>query len=162
MPISRHTRRTRSIRTSMVEAILVDSYLAAVRNAVGSRLFRTFIARVDGEKRDILRRGKLSCAFFVSSILLMFRFLRRPRMTVRSTVAALRKTGWRRIRASRPGAILVWEAQNGHRHIGFYVGNQHAVSTSSRRGVVARHHWTFGGKRNIEAAYWHQRLLDNP
>lgn len=143
---------------SSIEPVVLDSLLAVVNNAVGAKLFRSFVARVDGTKQDILSHGELSCAFFVSSILTMFRFLRRPRTTVRSTVAALRNTGWRRIPTPRPGAALVWEAQDGHRHIGFFTGNRRAVSTSSRRGVVALHHWTFGGKRNIETAYWHPKL----
>lgn len=141
-----------------IEPVLRDSYLAVIKNAVGSRMFRTFIARVDGRTEDILRHGELGCAFFVSSILTMFRFLRRPRTTVRSTVAALLKTGWRRIPTPRPGAVLVWEKQNGHWHIGFSVGNQRAVSTSSRRGVVVLHHWTFSGKRKLETVYWHPKL----
>lgn len=79
-------------------------------------------------------------------------------MTVAKVVADMEKSGWRKIRTPRPGAVIVWEAQGGHRHIGFSVGNQRAVSTSSRRKVVARHHWTFGGKRRIETVWWQQKL----
>lgn len=142
----------------MVEKVLLDSYLAVTRNAVGSRMFRTFIARVDGRKQDILRKGELSCAFFASSVLALFKLIGSTHMTVAKTIADIEKSGWRKVRAPRPGSVLVWEAQDGHRHIGFFVGNQRAVSTSSRRGVVVRHHWTFGGKRNIEATYWHPKL----
>ena len=139
------------------------SYLAVIRNSVGTRMFRNFYAEVDGKRRDIMRDGDLSCAFFVSSVLVLFGHLKRVHATVKSTVAELERRGWQAVRAPRAGDVLVWEAVrdtrgNLHTHIGFALGNGLAVSNLSEPGVPMRHSATFGMKggkprRRIIAAY---------
>ena len=57
-----------------VVPILIDSYIAIIKNSVGSQLFRNLYAKVNGKKIDITENGKLSCAFYVSSVLLLFKF----------------------------------------------------------------------------------------
>jgi len=143
---------------SKIEQVLLDSHLALIKNSVGSRMFRTLIARVNGKRQDILRKGDLSCAFFASSVLAIPRLIRSAHLTVDGTIKDMRQHGWRRIRRVRLGAVLVWEKQNGHKHIGFYVGNRRAVSTSSTKRIVHRHHWTFDGKRKIIGMYWHKKF----
>ncbi|MBI4080045.1 hypothetical protein HY414_02375 [Candidatus Kaiserbacteria bacterium] len=140
-----------------------DSYLTAINNSVGSDAFRRYYARIHGKKVDVLRGGELSCAFHVSSILSMFRYIRRPHTTVNGTLHALGAVGWKRIRKPRKGAILVWAEKkfkdgDTHRHIGFYVGNSRAVSNSFKARHPVSHHWTFRGKRNVELILWHSKL----
>ncbi len=75
---------------------------------------------------------------------------------------------WKKITRPRIGAVLVWEYimdvdNEPHRHIGFYVGNQRAISNSTKMRVPRLHHWTFGkaqgkAKRNVEAMYWHKKM----
>ncbi|MBI2612771.1 hypothetical protein HYW59_03090 [Candidatus Kaiserbacteria bacterium] len=146
-----------------MKPLLFETYLAAIRNSVGARIFRTYYARVGRKRVDILRSGELSCAFHVSSILAMFKFIRRSHGTVDGTVRALEAAGWKKVRAPRVGAVLVWEEKkfkdgSKHRHIGFYVPKDRAVSNSFKRGHPVLHHWTFKGKRNVEVILWHPKL----
>lgn len=107
-----------------IEPLIFDTYLAVIRNSIGSRLFRNFYARVDGKKVDIMRQGELSCAFFVSAILVLFNFIKKVHATVDSTIEDLIKSGWIQINKPTVGSIIVWEPvdfgnNNIHKHIGF-------------------------------------------
>ena len=127
--------------------------------SVGSPLFRNLYCTVNGEKQDILRDGDLSCAFFVSSILLPFRLPKNIHATVNGTVQALKESGWTTINEPKPGAIIVWSPQavNGesHAHIGFYVGEGLAVSNDYRTRSPQITAW---GYRPIEEILWHPKL----
>ncbi len=131
-----------------------ETYIALIENSLGSKLFRTLIADVDGVRSNILRDGQLSCAIFVSSILMLIGLIDRVHATVASTVAKLEQSGWKRVRVPKKGDVLVWEEKKfgdeQHRHIGFYLGDELAVSQSSKRKVPVKHHWTNNGKRRIK------------
>lgn len=149
----------------IVKVALYDSYIKAIRNSIGSKLFRNLYAYVDGEKRDIARNGTLACDIYVSSTLLMFGLIDKLYATVDSCVSRLPKCGWYRIKKPRPGAILVWEAvkfpdRQKHKHIGFYIGKNKAVSNNYKKRVPAAHHWNFGGNRRVTQIFWNKRLSD--
>lgn len=142
---------------------LTDSYLAAIRNSIGSQIFRDVFADVNGKRTNVTRHGTLSCASFVSGILTMFGCIQRMHTTVDGMVRDLEHSGWKRIRRPRAGCVLVWEERIGHKHIGFSIGNNKAISNSTARSVPVAHHWTFGtreGKpvRRVTALYWLPRL----
>lgn len=156
-----------------VEIILFDSYLQAIKNSVGSNLFRNLYALVDGQRMDIYKDGGLSCPVFLSSILYLYKLSFDVHGTVGGTLKDMEKFGWHIIEDVRPGAILLWEAKAtedptndiypSHRHLGFYIGDSKAISTSARARQPIEHHWTYGeenGKptRKIEAIYWHDKL----
>lgn len=137
------------------------TYLVAIGNSVGTKMFRHLFAEVDGRLTDITRAGGLSCAFFASSVLVMFGLIKSQHGTVAGTVADLERSGWKKARSPRPGAVLVWEARRGsdgamHKHIGFYLGDEKAVSNGSAASRPTRHHWTFGARspRKVEAIWW--------
>lgn len=144
--------------------IIFDTYLAVIRNSVGSKMFRNFYAKVNGKKADIMRNGELSCAFYASSILALFGFIKKIHGTVGSTIKDLKDSGWKVTKKPKIGGVLVWEEagfENGdiHKHIGFYIGGNRAVSNSSKFGRIVEHHLTFGAhqkhpKRKIEAVFW--------
>lgn len=144
------------------------TYLAMIKNSVGTKLFRNCYAVANGKKQDILRNGDLSCAIYVSTILTICQLLDRPRTTVASTEAALKQCGWKRIDKPRAGAVIVWESRRGisgeqHFHIGFSLGGYQAVSNNSERGYPIIHHFTFGAvrgrpKRRIKSLYWNHKL----
>lgn len=133
------------------------TYLALIRNAVGSRLFRNVYATwPDGRHEDLLRDGELSCAVFVSSILTLAGKLSRPHATVASTVKAMKAAGWVTVPVveRQEGDVLVWEAviyANGeaHQHIGFSLGNGRVVSTSMNEKAPIEHDETFDERRKI-------------
>ena len=111
-----------------------DTYLALVKNSPGTKMFRNIYADVDGEYRDITDGGDLSCAFFVSSVLLIFESIERVHATVVSTVKDMEKSGWEDAEEPRPGDLIVWGAERSnerkHKHIGFFLGDDKVVSNS--------------------------------
>ncbi len=151
-----------------VTPLILDSYLAAVRNSVGARTYRNFYAKVEGRREEILNDGDLACAWFASSILAMFGLVKRTHTTVKATVEDLKQSDWKRIKKPEIGSVLIWEPadQDGkgiHKHIGFYLGGKRAVSNSSKFRHPVIHHWTFGkirgrAKRKVEAIYWNKKL----
>jgi hypothetical protein len=151
-----------------VKVVLKESYIKAIRNSVGSNLFRNLYAYVNGKKKDILEDGALSCAAFTSSILYLFKLVADIHATIRGTTADLEKSGWTKITKPREGAVLVWEAQGSgsgkaHKHIGFYIGKNKAVSNHFKKHHPILHHWTFGTKngrpvRKVEQIFWNKKL----
>jgi hypothetical protein len=148
-----------------VRILALPTYLAMIRNSVGTRLFSRLYAAVDGRRRDLLDGGNLACAFFVTGILAARGLVCSMHATVEGTVRDMEKSGWHRTDRLRTGAVLVWEEAeqvpgSWHRHIGFYLGKGRAVSNDSRLGQPVEHHWTFGkvgsrAKRRVVAVYWH-------
>ncbi len=129
-----------------VEPLTYDSYMAVVRNSPGTRMFRNLYATVDGERKDITKNGELSCAFFVSSVLLPFKLIKEMHATVTSTVVDLEAVGWSVTDNPSPGDVIEWdEADLGnsgpHKHIGFYIGNETAISNSHTEGAPVEHSW---------------------
>lgn len=146
-----------------ITPLLFGTYLAVIKNSVGSKMFKNFYAMVDGKKKDIMRDGDLSCGFFVSSVLFLFKLIKSGHGTIHSTIEDLKKSGWKTIPKPKIGSILVWETivfKNGenNKHIGFYVGKDTAISTNSTTGRVYAHHFTFNDKRRIEAVFWNSKL----
>lgn len=156
--------RTVRPRSAKPKLLLKETYLALIRGSVGSMMFRQCFALLNRRTVDILRRGELSCAFYMTSVLRIAGLIRRVHVTVEGALKDLRQSGWRCQWAQplRPGAIIVWAAERfadgEHRHLGFSLGGNKAVSTSSASGRVAAHDATFNGRRAIELVYWHPRL----
>jgi hypothetical protein len=153
----------------VVKPILLDSYIAMIKGSVGSHAYRAFLVTIDGVRHDAVQGGKLSCAFFVTSIVHFFKLLQEPHLTVSGTIADLKERGWKTTRTPKPGDIIVWEpsldhtSDEPHRHIGFFMGKNRAISNSSKMRMPAIHHWTFGKngkepKRKIEMVLTHSKL----
>ena len=145
-----------------IKPLLKENYLAAIHNSVGSKLFQNFYTQIDSQKQDIMKGGELSCAFFASSILVLFGLCSKVHGTVDGTILDLVESGWHEISKPKIGAVLLWEAKDfeeeSHKHIGFFVGGDKAISNSSRKKVPARHSWTFGGKRKVIGIWWNEKL----
>lgn len=142
----------------VVIPLVQETYLTAISHSVGVNMFRTLWAEVDGVKQDITRDGELSCAFFVSSVLKIFDCVKSVHGTVAGTVRDLEQSGWQVVAEPVPGAVLVWEPQvdekgEVHAHIGFYLGDQQAVSNSSKERTPQRHHYTYNSSRKVVAIY---------
>jgi len=149
--------------------ILFDTYVAVIKNGAGSKMFCNSYATINNKKTDILQNGKLSCAFFASSILVLFKLIKEIHGTVDGTIKDLKQSGWKKIEKPIVGSVIVWEKvdfgnQNFHKHIGFYIGNNKAISTNSfKKGRPVIHHWTYEIKRNkpirkVESIFWHKKL----
>jgi len=150
--------------------------LAMISNSIkggDNYLFRNAYAKDEkGNETDILENGKNSCAAFVSWILLGVELVKRPHATVEGTEKDLIDSGWYQVEECKPGSILIWESKDPdekllgkyeteHRHMGFYIGNDEAISNDSKgSGFPRRHHSTYNDTRKIEKIYWHDELND--
>jgi hypothetical protein len=125
------------------------SYLRVIRNSVGSNMFRNFyVTTPERGEFDAFDDGENSCAFFVSAILVIFQKLSGFHGIVRSTVQDLKTSGWQEVEKPEPGDVLVWEARQFDdglkEHIGFYIGEGRAVSTSWTKRTPIEHDLYFG------------------
>jgi len=155
-------------RKQKIQPLLFENYLAVIKNSLGSKLFRNFYAKVNGKTIDIMKNGELSCAFYVSSVLALFKLIRDVHGTVDSTVKNLKKSGWKKIKKPKVGSVIVWEKidfgnNDIHKHIGFFVGKSRAISINYKLGYPTQHYWTFGlkqskPKRKIETIFWNPKL----
>lgn len=130
-----------------------DSYLAMIHNAVGTNIFRTRYALVDGVKTDILKNGVRSCALFVSSILNQFHLIESsvaPHATIAGLERNMKNSGWHLTDTPQPGDIIFWEPilqdDDVNPHIGFFVGDEQAISNDWQTRVPTQHHMTYGTK----------------
>jgi len=156
------------MKKQKVIPILFDTYIAVIKNSVGSKIFRNSYAKINNKKTDILQNGNLSCAFFISSILVLFKLIKEIHGTVDETVRDLEQSGWQKITKPKIGSVIVWEKidfgnKDFHKHIGFYIGNNKAISNSSKWKYPTIHRWTYGIKRNkpvrkVEAIFWNKKL----
>jgi hypothetical protein len=147
-----------------MELLIKDSYLAMIKNSVGSKLFRNLYANVDGKRIDILRDGDLSCALFVSVLLHHFNLIESPHATVTGLVRDMERSDWVETDIILPGAVVVWKpavqkSGEQHAHIGFVLDKMTAVSHSDTEKAPVEHNLTFGTngdgspKRAIVAIY---------
>jgi hypothetical protein len=139
------------------------SYCAVIRNSVGTEMFKNFYVSDGGAVKDIMNDGEFSCAFFVSSVLALFEYIPKPRATVDSTYEDLKKSGWEEISEPVEGSVLFWdemffEGDGLHAHVGFYIGDEQAISNDCKSGRVAQHHWTFNGEREVRAILWKEDI----
>lgn len=129
-----------------------------IENSAGTLMFRNlFVKNGRGKGRDILKDGRLSCAVFVSSVLLLFGKIDRVHGTIDGTAAAMQSSGWKEAAktALKAGDVIVWDKirdfdGKSHGHIGFYLGKKVAVSNSTENGFPIKHDYTYFGTRKIK------------
>jgi glycerol-3-phosphate cytidylyltransferase-like family protein len=137
------------MKKSEFKILTYQNYLQMIKASRGSQMFRRLYVLEGGKKRDILRNGELSCAYYVSSILKIFDLISQPHAVVKSTIEDMLENSWRPTKKLKAGNVLVWEEKkfpNGqiHKHIGFYLGKDRAISNAAKKGVPAIHHFTYG------------------
>lgn len=150
-----------------LDFLLKDSYLKTIGNSIASRIFKNLYFKKGRKKIDALENGNLSCAVFVSWILRNFYLIKDMHTTVSGTEKDLKNSDWRKIKKPKIGAVLVWEEkkfENGsHKHIGFFIGENKAISNGAKKGHPIKHHWTFGPKsdknhRRVIEIWWNKKL----
>jgi|SRR3989344_1849035 len=148
---------------AQITPLIYPTHLAIIRNSLGSKIFRNLYASVNGKKLDIMENGNLSCAFFVSSILTIEKLIKEIHGTVDGTIKDLEASGWEQIKKPKLGSVIVWEKIDfgiggEHKHIGFFVGKNEAISNNLKYGYPKKHHYTYKGKRKIEKIFHHEKL----
>ncbi len=138
-----------------IKLLKKESYLRMIKNSVGTKMFRNLYIEVKDKKIDATHNGILSCAYFVSSILLIWGLIKKKHATVIKTVLDIEKFGWKKISINKmqSGDIIIWEEKNNHLHCGFYIGDKKAISNSEFKKIPAVHSWDYNGKRKIIATY---------
>ncbi len=140
--------------------------LALAENAIkgGDNYFFRNVYATDesGIERDILEDGQLSCAVFVSQILLPIELIKTSHATVAGMERDMLACGWQQIPTLRPGAVIVWakiqDESETHAHIGFCVSESEAISNSTSQRFPRRHSINYDGSRPVEKIYWHPEL----
>lgn len=122
------------------------TYLKMIENSIGTKIFNSIFAEVEGQEKDLLNDGEFSCAVFVSGILLLNQMLEKGRSTVDSLEKDLEESdSFEEIKSDpQPGDILFWEKvryEDGseNRHVGFTLSNTEAVSTDYVPKQVIKH-----------------------
>lgn len=148
-----------------IKLLVYQSYLRMIKNSVGTKMFRNLYLKMDSKKIDAAQDGNLSCAFFVSNILLIWGLISEGHANVPNTIKDMLKNGWEKIPKNKvkPGDVIVWEkvkSINGklHFHNGFYIGNKKAISHGAEKRTPIVHRWDYNGKRKIIAIYTHPKL----
>lgn len=138
------------------------TYLSVIRNSVGTNMFRHNYAEVDGEEKDLLRDGELSCAFFVSFVLRAFGLSKELHLRTAGTIQDLEASGWRKTETPHEGDVVIWEEKQQksgvYLHSGFYIDEQTAISHWDAHCTPVAHSLTFDGTRQVIAYYTHDFL----
>lgn len=126
-----------------------QNYLGMIKASHGSQMFRHLYVLKNKQKKDILKNGELSCAYYVSSILKIFDLISQSHATVKSTIEDMLKSNWQPTKKLKPGNVLVWQEKkfpNGtiHQHVGFYLDQDKAISHQYEKKMPIIHHFTYG------------------
>jgi len=131
-----------------------------IKNAVGTRMFRNLYLEKNGRKFDATEDGELSCAFFVSNLLLIWGLISEGHATIKGAIKDMKKNGWKEIslKEVKVGDVVVWQEKKSDKgrirsHMGFYIGNKKTISHSDGIKAISFHHWTYNNKRKIIAVY---------
>lgn len=140
-----------------------DNYLVMIKSSIGVKLWQTLYAEIDGKRVNITKNGKLSCAYFVSSLLHHFKLIDDVHATVEGTLKDLQNSGWKKTAYPKPGAIVVWEPSDDHDgtphpHIGFFVGGGKAISNSSKLKYPTMHDIYFGRLQRKIRGFWMKKV----
>ncbi len=147
-----------------VERLLKQTYLAVIKNSVGTKMFRNFYIKGKGVKSiDVMRGGEVSCAFYVSTILNIFKLIKAVHGRVDITVNDLILSGWKKTKDLKVGSVIIWHKfdfgdGDPREHIGFYIGHHQAVSNDYKKRCPVIHDLTYHGQRKIKSLYWHKKL----
>lgn len=142
------------MKKTKLKLLKCQNYLAMVGNSAGTKLFRNIYVSENAKKRDILKNGENSCAYFVSSILKIFDLISLPHATVKSTIDDMLKNGWRPTKKLLPGNVILWEEiesdDGSHQHLGFYISGDKTISNSHKKRIPKIHHLTYGNNKKGE------------
>lgn len=127
------------------------SLIAVVRGAVGTDMFRSLYVAGGSGPMDVLEDGRLSCAFFVSSVL---------NAVVEKTIAKMGEAGWVLAEVASLGCVTRWPILDSNEHIGFCVANDTFVSNSSSLRSPQIHGSSLPDGREPIAYYRHPVLDD--
>lgn len=130
----------------------IINLVTMAQNACGSNQYRNYYV----DDCDILKNGDLSCAWFVSSLLVCNRLIDGVSFTVRGLETRLQESPcWDEVHFDllfgnlKPGDIIFWDSipfkKEKHYHVGIYTGSENAISNRSLTGQPGKHHIRYTG-----------------
>lgn len=94
----------------------------------------------------------------------MSKYIKDLHATVASTIRDLKESGWKEISEPVVGSVIVGkvgvEDTGGHPHIGFYMGDNQAISNDSLKKHPAKHDWKYDGKREPGMILWNPEVVN--
>ncbi len=161
----------KKLKGVVVEPLLLDTYLAMIGASVGTPLFRSFWAKVNGKRTNIVRDGRVSCSFYTASILKLFNLVQEVQVTINRLKRDMKESGWHEIPRPRVGCVVFWlpkpaDASRMRKdtgvyqplvsHCGFYVGGGEAVHNDGDKTMApVRAPLKY---RPVESYWWHDAL----
>lgn len=140
---------------SSIKKLVGKNYISFIERLPGSAMWQhLFVIDEHGNEKDVINKGELACAYMVSSVLTIFQAIDKPHATVATTVRQMQEAGWQETKNPTVGSVVVWKD-----HIGFYLAQDHVISTSSESAVVKRHAVTLDDGR-IPLAYYTYKDLE--
>lgn len=154
---------------SKFEILTYQNYLSMIKASQGSKMFRHVYVLDNNKEKDILKNGELSCAYYISCILKLFNLIDQdisPHATISGLINNMLNNGWRLTKKLTLGNVLVWEKQitsSGeiHPHLGFYLGEDKAISYRDERRIPTIHHYTYNQERKIIQILTHKIIQKN-
>jgi|AntAceMinimDraft_13_1070369.scaffolds.fasta_scaffold106820_2 hypothetical protein len=125
------------------------------KNFEGSNGFRNYF---DVNQKDILDDGDLSCAIYISTVLVMCRLTEGVSFTVSGLLTRIRNSdnfieyAYTSIGDLLPGDIVVWDSlkDDQNKHVGIFLGGEfvdkNAISNRSSQGSPGRHSVLYTGR----------------
>lgn len=110
------------------------SFLAMVRNSVGTEMFRNLYRETPDGPEDVIFDGDLACAFSISAILSTFGLIKGGiHTTVDATIWDLVHSGWKVCDTPSAGAVVLWGEKMGddgrtHKHLGICIDTKCALN----------------------------------
>ena len=137
------------MKKTKLKILSYQNYLGMIKDSRDSQMFRHLYVLENKQKKDILKNGELSCAYYLSSILKIFDLISQSHATVKSTIEDMRKSGWQPTKKLKPGNVLIWQKKKFpdgtiHQHLGFYLGQNKAISHRPEKKMPIIHHFTYG------------------
>jgi len=128
----------------------IKNLVIVAENSCGSNFFRNYYV----QGRDILADGDLSCAWYVSTVLVAVRLIDGVSFKVNGLLHRLDESDqWKKYLLQEcsleSGDIIVWDPiefrTNWHYHVGFYLDDDIAVSNRSISGQPGKHSIRYTG-----------------
>jgi len=146
----------------VVKILASKNIVSLAKRSLGSPIFQNLYATVDGKEKDILRGGRFSCAFFISTILRQLDLIKEGHAGVAGLKKDIIESDWQKIDKPILGSVVFYDPDSsskdelypeGHPHVGVYIGNDTVISNSTEEKAPAKHHWTYEDTRKVTAIY---------
>ena len=147
-----------------MKILTYKNYLSLIKKSADSKMFQNIYILENKKEKDILEGGKLSCAYYVSCILKIFNLINQensPHAGVNGLLRNMFQSGWKETKNLKEGNIILWDekrysSKSIHYHVGFYLGNNKAISNSGEDKIPKIHHYTYNNKRKIVKIFTHK------